>query len=119
LQAHYSIEKRTKKNWRLIFKTPEVNVCLALRLGNWIPQYREAYHNFINVKFPNHSFTCPVKPGKYYVYDVVRFPEVLEENPITNGFEMELPNGNYRMVVKLANSLDPYIFSIQWYLEVF
>lgn len=124
-QIQFFIEKRTIANWRHILTTPEIDYCTAMKHGNLLPHVGKAVEIMRrDWNFP--SQLCPVKPGKYYAMDIMIYsdarndynssvPEKLNPN---NAIGIELPNGKYRLAFRASTSTDPYVFMVQWHLEV-
>jgi hypothetical protein len=79
---------------------------------------------------PNISFSCPIKPGKYYAMNIMEYMgderAVWSKNASVskpdgkpkNGLGVDLPNGKYRYTFKISTNTDPFVYLVQWQLDV-
>jgi hypothetical protein len=100
-----------------------VDYCEGLKVGNTFPLFKYGADNMAK-EHPEFSLDCPFKAGKHYIMNVThrtgyehkfKAPKFARN---TNGFGFELPNGKYRFTLKLSRKSDPFVFFMQWELEV-
>jgi hypothetical protein len=96
-----------------------------LKLGNLIPQYEKQINNTLRTFLPNTTLSCPVKPSKFYSIEVMEYTgdpnkmvNISSKKTDKNGFGFELPNGKYRFTLSITTEDDPFVFFLQWQLEV-
>jgi hypothetical protein len=98
-------EHNSFRNWRQIFKTPEIDVCLLLTAVNWIPAVQKVLDTIRDLH-PFFPTKCPVQAHAEYYYNI----------PITNAYEgtfmdgqkfVSLPNGLYRYRGFINSKADP------------
>jgi hypothetical protein len=99
-----------------------------MKLGNLLPQYFDMIEKERKKFFPNNTIDCPFKPGKFYATNIsLVMGDDKEYGPAKPykhvigsglGLDVSLPNGRYRYTIKISSKTDPYIFFLQWQLEV-
>jgi hypothetical protein len=104
---------------------PKLEYCLLLRIGKLIPQYSRLIDLSLKKFFPGSSLNCPVKPAKFFatIVDTTGEEQPMERGKPQletnrNGIGFELPNGKYRYTLRLHTETDPFLFFLQWQLEV-
>jgi aminoglycoside phosphotransferase len=110
-------EYKSYRNWRQLFKSPELDLCFALTAANNIPIVKAILEALQNVH-PFMPTSCPIQPRAEYYYNI----------PITNVDEgtfndhkqqyIKLPNGLYRTRIFGNTKQDPVGGYFEWILEV-
>jgi hypothetical protein len=109
LKGQVTLEKKTVVNYRHIFKFPVSDVCWWLKVGNFIP-WVQVYKKILDDHLPaNFSYICPVKPGKYYLYNITDLfqGEINTDTRNVQDLSGELPNGRYRITFTGGTKEDP------------
>lgn len=119
--VHYKTDK-TLSNWRQVMKFPDTELCSTIKLGSFVlPMYKEMFDKAAEM-FPWMPSKCPVKPGKFYVMNHSQYqPEVKLTDVVNTKSSSNFqyyPNGIYRPTVKLFTKDDPFVFVVQWQIEV-
>jgi hypothetical protein len=98
-------EHNSFRNWRQIFKTPEIDVCSLLTAANFFP----ALQKFLETIREFHPFfptKCPILPHAEYYYNIPIGNE--NEGILSDGQNpISLPNGLYRYRGWMNSKTDP------------
>lgn len=104
-------------NWRQIFKSPQIDVCAFERSVNKLPFYKAFLDDYRRL-YPEMPSKCPIKPGRYYVYNHTEDYENGQSIPLAE-LIMRLPNGQYRAILLLTSRNDPLIIRLDWQREIY
>lgn len=95
--------------------TPDVDVCAYLKIGKMLPMY-DNFMNDLKARFQNFPGKCPIKPGSYYSLNYTGYDENKKRIEVKRDSlpDQPLPNGVYKIHLKLFNQNDPLIYEVEW-----
>lgn len=101
---------KTTSNWRQIIKINRIDLCLFFRGSQVLPFFKQILE-IGKEMFPNLPTNCPIMPGDMYFMNVtvMMSPELMKSHmKLINSFTGSmLPNGIYRVTVRIFNDQDP------------
>jgi hypothetical protein len=112
-------------NWRQIFKGPNIEMCSTSKIGNMFPFYANKIAYYQTKYFPHKNLSCPVEAGPIYAYNIsqVRRSDAgnsySTQNENTNSYGIKFPNGLYQFTLHISTKSDPYLYFLQWTIQVF
>lgn len=110
-------EFKSYRNWRQLYKSPEIDLCLALLIGTQIPLVK----NFLDTAKAIHPLfptSCPITgPRSEYYYNVPIY-NYEAGNIQVSDTDFQLPNGLYKVRLLLNSKDDPEGGYIEWINEV-
>jgi hypothetical protein len=109
---------KSHNNWRQIIKTPLIPICDVFSSDNL---FISNYVKFLKSMYTTLPFKCPIKPGRYYQYNVNVSQSDQEENEKGNQyFEMTraLPNGIFQTSIYFETPEDPKSLFVQYYFRI-
>lgn len=113
---------KTVTNWRQLIKIPEFEACEFLKSDNKLPLLEKFLEQY-KKRFPTINFSCPFKPGPFYVRNFTNVDGNSKELNLTLNnpkldIHMDLPNGIYKHTFLAYTRNDPMVFRIEWHTEV-
>jgi hypothetical protein len=120
-QSVFTWSYKQHKNWRQLLKTPEVELCNLLGSDNMYHQFYKTFFDDIFDQLSGLPRRCPFKAGPCYTNDVPIIDTSAKHKNSQNGFYrdmLDLPNGNYRVTVRLFTRTDPQAIFIEYQYEV-
>ena len=106
------------KDWRQIIKVPWIPLCDAFNSDNLLIS---SFVDTLRYLLPSLPFKCPIKPGRYYEYNVT-IPDIKQRKGSADDqyFKtlLSLPNGVYRCDIYVKAASDPHWYFVQTFYEI-
>jgi hypothetical protein len=109
-------EYKSYRNWRQIFKSPEIDLCEALVISDNMP-FLQKLKDGLQEAHPFFPSSCPIAPRAEYYYNI-RIANLDSGRVYMPGGLFRLPNGLYRYRLFANTKDDPVGGYIEWVIEV-
>ena len=100
--------------WLQLLNSPPIDWCEFKKSNNRLP-FISDFYGFIKKEFPELPTDCPIRPGRYYVYNkTINHGEGIMDN---TSHDLPLASGAYRFNITFSTKEDPFVGNVMWVTE--